>query len=60
MTVNEVQLPNLIAEGFSSIHQDDLNKEFDPSSVASNNEAAPDAVKGKELFITMAASPVMP
>ncbi|WP_163381548.1 DUF6797 domain-containing protein [Cyclobacterium sp. SYSU L10401] len=51
MTVNEVQLPNLIAEGFSSIHQDDLNKEFDPSSVASNDEAAPDAVKGKELFM---------
>ncbi|NHE56273.1 c-type cytochrome [Cyclobacterium sp. GBPx2] len=51
MTVNEVLMPNLLAEGFSNINQEDLNKEFDPAMLAENNEAAPDAVKGKELFM---------
>ncbi|SHN06600.1 Cytochrome c2 [Cyclobacterium lianum] len=50
MTVNEVVMPNLLAEGFSGINEDDLNRDFDPAMVASSNEAAPDAVKGKELF----------
>ncbi|MEX0884422.1 MAG: c-type cytochrome, partial [Cyclobacteriaceae bacterium] len=51
MTVNEVQMPNLLAEGFSDLSQDDLNQEFDPALLASNNEAAPDAVKGRDLFM---------
>jgi cytochrome c2 len=51
MTVNEVSMPNLKAEGFGNLNPEDLIGNFKPQLVLGNDEGTPDAVSGKEIFL---------
>lgn len=51
MTVNEVVRPDLLAEGFSKVGEEDLNQDYEASLLAGSEGEAPDAVRGKELFM---------
>jgi cytochrome c2 len=51
MTVNEVGMPNLKADGFGNLNPEDLIENFDPQLVLANNEESPDAISGKEIFL---------